>query len=56
MPPSLAEAMLDAQATREQRLAFADDVIDNSGAPDALDAQVRALDRLYRGLAATHSH
>jgi dephospho-CoA kinase len=52
MSPSLAEAMLDAQASREQRLAIADDVIDNSGAPDALDAQVAVLDRLYRDMAA----
>jgi dephospho-CoA kinase len=48
MSPSLAEAMLDAQATREQRLAIADDVIDNSGAPDALDAQIAALHASYR--------
>jgi dephospho-CoA kinase len=51
MPPSLAEAMIDAQATRERRLAIADDVIDNSGSPDALDAQVAALDRRYRDFA-----
>ena len=53
MAPSLAEAMIEAQATREQRLAIADDVIDNSGIPDALDGQVAALHRLYLGLAAT---
>ena len=52
MTPSLAEAMLDAQASREQRIAIADDVIDNSGAPDALDAQVTTLDNVYRVLAA----
>jgi dephospho-CoA kinase len=51
MTPSLAEAMLDAQATREQRLAIADDVIDNSGAPDALDAQIVALHELYVSVA-----
>jgi dephospho-CoA kinase len=51
MAPSLAEAMIDAQATREQRLAIADDVIDNSGVPDALDAQVTALHHLYLDLA-----
>ena len=50
MTPSLAEAMLDAQATREQRLAMADDVIDNSGAPSALNAQTARLDSLYRRL------
>jgi dephospho-CoA kinase len=51
MPPSLAEAMIDAQASREQRLAAADDVIDNSGPPEALDAQVEALHRHYVDLA-----
>ena len=55
MTPSLAEAMLDAQATREQRLAVADDVIDNSGGRDALGAQVTTLDRLYRELSADGS-
>jgi dephospho-CoA kinase len=29
------EAILDAQATREERLAQADDVIDNAGSPAA---------------------
>ncbi len=53
MAPSLAEAMIDAQAEREQRLAAADDVIDNSGAPDALDAQIAALHEKYLDLAAT---
>jgi dephospho-CoA kinase len=51
MPPSLAEAMIDAQASREQRLANADDVIDNSGPPEALDAEVHALHRRYVELA-----
>jgi len=53
MAPSLAEAMIDAQASREQRLAAADDVIDNSGPPDALDAQVAALHARYLDLAAS---
>jgi dephospho-CoA kinase len=53
MTPSLAEAMLDAQASREERLAIADDVIDNSGAPDALDARIAALHERYLALA-TH--
>ena len=52
MAPSLAEAMIDAQASREQRLAAADDVIDNSGTPDALAVQVAALHAKYIGLAA----
>jgi len=39
--------ILAAQASRAQRLAAADDVIDNGGAPDALDAHVEALHRRY---------
>ena len=48
---ALARAMIDAQATRQQRLALADDVIGNTGPVDALAAQVAALDGLYRRLA-----
>jgi dephospho-CoA kinase len=51
--PALAEAMIGAQASREQRLAAADDVLDNSGTPDALDAQVARLHRKYLSLAAS---
>src|SRR5262245_979492 len=47
-------AMLDAQATRERRLAESDDVIDNGGAAAALPAQGAPLDRRYRDLAARH--
>ncbi|HJT99082.1 MAG TPA: hypothetical protein VJ696_12275 [Rhodanobacteraceae bacterium] len=43
--------MLDAQATREQRLALADDVIDNGKAPEALNPQVKALHFKYVDLA-----
>lgn len=39
--------ILGAQASRAQRLAAADDVIDNGGVPDALDAQVETLHRRY---------
>ena len=39
------------EETREQRLAIADDVIDNSGSLEALDAQVDALHRHYIELA-----
>ena len=53
MAPSLAEAMIDAQASREQRLAIADDVIDNSGPPHALAPQVAALHERYLQLAAS---
>lgn len=45
---ALAEKMLAAQVTREQRLAMADDVIVNDGPLQALDAQVVALDARYR--------
>ena len=48
----LAKRMIAAQATRQARLAIADDVIVNSGTLEALDADVDALDRLYRSLAA----
>lgn len=47
----LAESMLDAQASREQRLAIADDVIDNSADLDALDKGVEILHRRYLELA-----
>lgn len=43
--------MLDSQATRERRLAAADDVIDNGGAAADLTPRVAALDRRYRDLA-----
>jgi dephospho-CoA kinase len=45
-------AILAAQATREQRLARADDVIDNSGTPEALERQVSHLNDKYLTLAA----
>jgi len=45
-------AILAAQATREQRLARADDVIDNSGTPEALERQVSNLNEKYLTLAA----
>lgn len=46
------EAIMAKQATRAQRLACADDVIDNDGPVEALPSQVEALDRRYRALAA----
>ena len=50
----MAPRMLGAQATRELRLAAADDVIDNGGAAADLPAQVAGLDRQYRDLARNH--
>ena len=49
---ALARTMIAAQASRRDRLAIADDVLVNDGPLDALPAQVEALDRLYRRLAA----
>lgn len=51
LTPAAARAIMAAQATREQRLAVADDLIDNSGDLDSLRRQVAALDREYRRLA-----
>jgi dephospho-CoA kinase len=50
LPREQVDAILAAQATRAQRLAAADDVIDNGGAPAALDAQVARLHAAYAGL------
>jgi dephospho-CoA kinase len=50
LPPAQVRAILAAQASREARLAAADDVIDNSGAPLALTAQVDRLHAAYAGL------
>ena len=47
---ALAEAMLDAQASREQRLEIADDVIANAGTLADLDAAVAALHARYLAL------
>src|SRR5690606_6222827 len=48
---ALAERMVAAQASREERLAIADDVLPNTGGLSALPAQVAELDALYRTLA-----
>lgn len=47
-----ARAMLAAQASREDRLAAADDVLVNDGTPQELVQKVTELDRSYRALAA----
>ncbi|MEW5562527.1 dephospho-CoA kinase [Enterobacter asburiae] len=46
-----AKQIIAAQATREQRLAVADDVIDNNGAPDAIALDVARLHAHYLELA-----
>lgn len=48
---ALAQRMIQAQASRPQRLALADDIIVNEGTPGHLQPQVEQLDRLYRQLA-----
>ncbi|MDR1076827.1 MAG: dephospho-CoA kinase [Xanthomonadaceae bacterium] len=48
---ALAEQMIQAQSAREQRLAIADDILRNDGAPEHLDRQVLELDARYRVLA-----
>jgi dephospho-CoA kinase len=50
---ALARRMIEAQATRERRLAIADDVLVNTASPDALGAPIEALHRRYAHLAAT---
>ena len=52
LPEGEARDILATQATRERRLAVADDVIDNSGPPDALERQVSRLHGKYLTLAA----
>lgn len=48
---ALADKMIAAQATREQRLAVADDIIVNNGTLGDLQDHVAALDTRYRRLA-----
>ena len=46
-------AIMATQATRAQRLAAADDVLDNGGAPEAIEPQVERLHAAYLALAGT---
>ena len=48
---TLARRMIEQQATRAERLALADDVIDNSGEESALDDAVAGLHQRYLRLA-----
>jgi dephospho-CoA kinase len=52
LPPAEVRAIMATQLGREQRLAAADDIVDNTGDPGAIGPQVAALDRRYRALAA----
>jgi len=47
----LADRMIAAQATREQRLAVADDIVVNTGTLEDLQKHVAVLDAQYRSLA-----
>jgi dephospho-CoA kinase len=51
LPEAEVRAILAAQATRERRLAAADDVIDNGGPSSALEGQVARLNEKYLTLA-----
>jgi dephospho-CoA kinase len=49
-----AHAILETQVSRQRRLAAADDIIDNSAGPNALEDQVQALHLMYLALS-SHS-
>ena len=50
-----AQSILDAQSSRRQRLALADDILNNSGSLAQLEVKVDKLYRNYTGLALHHS-
>lgn len=50
MEQALIDKIIASQATREQRRACADDVIDNSGDFSALKSRVEQLDRYYKDI------
>lgn len=52
LAPEAVRAIMATQLSRADRLARADDVLDNSGSPDAIGGAVAALDRRYRARAA----
>ena len=52
LPPAEVRAIMATQLPRADRLARADDILDNAGAAEAIGPQVAALDRRYRELAA----
>ena len=49
-----AQSILDAQTSRRQRLALADDILDNSGSLEQLKTQVENLYRKYNTLSPRH--
>jgi dephospho-CoA kinase len=52
LSPATVQRIMATQLSRADRLARADDVIDNAGPIEAVGPQVERLDALYRGLAA----
>jgi dephospho-CoA kinase len=55
LSPAEVRAIMATQLDRRQRLAAADDILDNAGAPDAIAPQVLVLDGRYRRLAVAPS-
>src|SRR6266511_4156072 len=55
LAPAEVRAIMATQLDRQQRLAAADDILDNAGTPDAIAPQVLVLDNRYRRLAASDS-
>ena len=53
--PEQTDRIMDAQLSREQRLAAADEIIDNSGTQDATRQQVQALHQKYLGICGSAS-
>lgn len=51
LSPAEVRAIMATQFNRDRRLAAADEIVDNAGLPEAIEPQVRALDRRYRELA-----
>lgn len=52
LSPAEVHAIMATQLDRQQRLAAADDILDNARTPDAIAPQVAVLDARYRRLAA----
>jgi dephospho-CoA kinase len=55
LSPAEVRAIMATQLDRQQRLAAADDILDNAGTPEAIAPQVRGLDDRYRRLAVAGS-
>jgi dephospho-CoA kinase len=55
LAPDEVRAIMATQASRDQRIAAANDVLDNGGAKSMIGPQVRSLDQRYRTLAAARA-